>query len=150
MHVRPLKQGIYTSAMIDDEERSLFDTLSLDSLDDEIRILRIRLRRALAADAKQQKLLSDPKKREEALTISKMIRTMGPDGASISKERIVKDFGRDVDAMCKALFRAIELRNQILVGSANEMDEAARIEARKKAGAAMDRLFTVVAADVEK
>lgn len=135
--------GIYECGLIDEEEKDLFEGLSLDSLDYEIKMLRMRLRRAYRADAIQQKLLSDPKTSEQALMMNKHVKTLTPEGLIVSKEKVVKDYGKDIVALEKNLVSLIAQRNQVFLGQANENDELARIEARKKASVVMDRLFTV-------
>jgi hypothetical protein len=135
--------GIYEHALIDEQEKDLFEALSLDSLDYEIKMLRLRLRRAYTADAIQQKLLSDPKTSENALMMNKHVRTLTPEGLVVSKEKVLKDYGKDIAILERNLAALIAQRNQVFVGQANENDELARIEARKKATFAMDRLFTM-------
>lgn len=135
--------GIYEHGLIDEDEKDLFEDISLDSLDYEIKMLRIRLRRAYKADAIQQKLLSDPKTAENALMMNKHIKTLTPEGLIVSKEKVIKDYGKDIGILERNLASLIAQRNQVFVGQANENDELARIEARKKAAVAMDRLFTM-------
>ena len=135
--------GIYENALIDEQEKDLFASLSLDSLDYEIKMLRLRLRRAYTADAIQQKLLSDPKTADNALMMNKHVKTLTPEGLIVSKEKVLKDYGKDISILERNLAALIAQRNQVFVGQANENDELARIEARKKAAVAMDRLFSM-------
>lgn len=135
--------GIYEHALIDEDEKSLFEDLSLDSLDYEIKVIRIRLRRAYKADALQHKLLSNPKTADQAFVMNKHIKTLTPEGLTVSKEKIVQDYGKVIDRLEGRLSSLIAQRNQVFIGTANENDEIARIEARRKAAVAMDRLFTI-------
>lgn len=150
--------GIYECGLISEEEKDIFEDLSLESLDYEIKMVRLRLRRAYAADAIQNKLLSDEKTRDQALMMNKHVRTLTPEGIVVSRERVLKDYGVDCHRLEKTLMGLIQVRNQILIGTANENDELSRIEARRKAAVAMDRLFSIVSdkemeeakADLEK
>ena len=49
-----LKHGVYSRALLDDDERALYETLVVNSMDDEIRMMKIRLHRALREERKQQ------------------------------------------------------------------------------------------------
>src|SRR5688572_32456848 len=52
--------GLYSSAL-SDEERDLWDDIQLGNVDDELRLCRIQLRRAMNLDAEITKAPNDPK-----------------------------------------------------------------------------------------
>jgi hypothetical protein len=137
------KCGIYSSAVMDAEEESLWDNLSLEKLDDEIKVWRLRLRRCVGAEAAQTLLLRDPKTEDKAMTINKVVRGLTPEGAIFSRERIVKDYGRDADTILNGLLRLIQVRQQILVGTFEEQDGKMRAEAMQQAASMMDKMFTL-------
>jgi hypothetical protein len=59
-HTGPLKHGLYSEALNDDE-RALWDDMKLGSVDDEIKLCRIRLRRAMNLDAAISRSPNDAK-----------------------------------------------------------------------------------------
>jgi len=59
-HTGPLKHGLYSSAL-SEEERDLWDDIQLGNVDDELRLCRIQLRRAMNLDAAIAKAPNDPK-----------------------------------------------------------------------------------------
>jgi hypothetical protein len=138
-----MKKGIYVKALLDEEEESLFADITVDNIDEEIKMFRIQLRRALNAEAAQSIMLADPAKEKSAAILYKLTQGSVPGGRINTVERVVKDYGADVERKARTLLKYLELRHQILVGNQNEMDELARIEARKQAGVHLDRLFTV-------
>jgi hypothetical protein len=56
----PLKHGLYSSTL-SEEERDLWDEIKLGNVDDELRLCRIQLRRAMNLDAEISKAPNDPK-----------------------------------------------------------------------------------------
>jgi hypothetical protein len=54
------KHGLYSSAL-SDEERELWDDIQLGNVDDELRLCRVQLRRAMNLDAAISKAPNDPK-----------------------------------------------------------------------------------------
>lgn len=56
----PLKHGLYSAALTD-EEREVWDDMQLGNVDDELRLCRIQLRRAMNLDAAISKAPNDPK-----------------------------------------------------------------------------------------
>jgi hypothetical protein len=54
------KHGLYSSAL-SDEEQALWDEMKLGTVDDELRLCRIQLRRAMLLDAEITKAPNDPK-----------------------------------------------------------------------------------------
>jgi hypothetical protein len=56
----PLKHGLYSVAL-SDEERDLWDDIQIGNVDDELRLCRIQLRRAINLDAAIGKAPNDPK-----------------------------------------------------------------------------------------
>jgi hypothetical protein len=56
----PLKHGLY-GASLTDEEREIWDEIKLGNVDDELRLCRIQLRRAMNLDAEISRAPNDPK-----------------------------------------------------------------------------------------
>lgn len=141
------KKHLYAGAFMDQEEADLFETLSLDSLDDEIRVVRLRLRRAYQAERDQRKRLEETKKGKkvelDTILHKKITGTSG--GFRINtEERIVKDYGGDIDRISAQLKSMIALRNQVLEGKFQESDGENRAKAMEEASKRMDSMFTVV------
>src|SRR4051794_1434009 len=59
-HTGPLKHGLYSSAL-NDEERELWTEIQLGNVDDELRLCRIQLRRAMNLEASISKAPNDAK-----------------------------------------------------------------------------------------
>jgi hypothetical protein len=79
-HTGPLKHGLYSVAL-NDEERELWDDMKLGNVDDEIRLCRIQLRRAMNLEVEVSKSPNDVKNLAGAELVE-IRRSTGADKAS--------------------------------------------------------------------
>lgn len=93
--------GMYRSGMTA-EEWEIFQNLDAMDLSQEIKITKVRLRRAIALELAQQLLLesSDADDREQALVLHERVRTMSAkEGLTLKAVRRTTDYGRAVHRM---------------------------------------------------
>lgn len=128
-----LKHGIYSDALFDDE-REVYDAIRAGDLVDEIKITKIRLRRALKAERQQQMQLAsnDVKEQQQALQLASTDtdseRTDGE--AKISKTRIVRrttDFGEAINRLVNQLVKLEGQRMLMGGGEGLDADEQAKL-----------------------
>jgi len=135
--------GLYEASLRIDE-RELWSSMGLDTLDDEVRMTRVRLRRAYKLEELQQTQLSKKETEEQGLHLYRITRGISPEGAFSSRERQTKDWGEEIKKIVEQLNRLITLRNQVLKGTAEELDGEARAKAMEEASKSLDRMFKVV------
>lgn len=142
------KHGIYAD-VLNEEDRGVYDRIEIGSIEDELRILRVRLRRALKAQSRLeegQDEKQDIAKLRDKLDVNE-IETVSLGGKTQTKiKRIAKDYSREIARLIRLIgdleLRKLELDRERPAGSPDEI--AAKIRA------ALDEADSLIPAPPEK
>lgn len=129
-----LKHGIYSEALMDGE-REIYDAITVGDLTHEIKITKIRLRRALRAERDQHLLLanSDTAEQQKALTLESTdadTERVGGGLPRVTKTRVVRratDFGEVINRLVNQLVKLESQRVLMGGGEALGAEEKARL-----------------------
>ena len=129
-----LKHGIYSESLLEGEQ-AVYDSITVGDLTHEIKITKIRLRRALKAEREQQLKLASPDAREQQRALSlestdSDSERVGDGEAKVTKTRVVRratDFGEVINRLVNQLVKLEGQRVLMGGGEGLDADEQARL-----------------------
>lgn len=125
-----LRHGIYSRALLDGEEE-LYSQVAVGNLEHEIRITKIRLRRALLSEREQSLRIAseDAKEREKCLQLDSVTRQINDGDSKVSGlrvERKVVDYQAVIHNLVSQVVK-LEMQQSLLGGGSVGAEDKARI-----------------------
>jgi hypothetical protein len=114
----PLKHGLYSSTL-SEEERELWDEIKLGNVDDELRLCRIQLRRAMNLDAEISKAPNDPKNLA-GIELVEIKRTTGNGKSSTDATSKRPDVAGRMNTLIGRIAQLEKTRSELLTAAAGK------------------------------